>query len=186
MSARDVINCLEKNPVIAAVTSDTLEQALNSPVEIIFHLKASLLDAEQLVKRVHGAGKKIFIHIDLMEGIGKDKTGIQYLSRLGADGIISTKAQLIKQGHEAGMVTLQRFFALDSKGVDSIDDMLASAKPDLIEIMPGIATKVIHRFFNLGLPVIAGGLIDTKQEITEAISNGAQAISTGKPELWYI
>lgn len=186
MSARDVINCLEKNPVIAAVTSDTLEQALNSPVEIIFHLKASLLDAEQLVKRVHGAGKKIFIHIDLMEGIGKDKTGIQYLSRLGADGIISTKAQLIKQGHEAGMVTLQRFFALDSKGVDSIDDMLASAKPDLIEIMPGIATKVIHRFFNRGLPVIAGGLIDTKQEITEAISNGAQAISTGKSELWYI
>ena len=64
--------------------------------------------------------------------------------------------------------------------------MLESAKPDLIEIMPGIASKVIKRFVSGGVPVIAGGLIETKQEITEALKNGAEAISTGKEDLWYI
>ena len=34
--------------------------------------------------------------------------------------------------------------------------------------------------------VIAGGLIETKAEITTALSSGAVAVSTGKKELWYV
>ena len=35
-----------------------------------------------------------------------------------------------------------------------------------------------------GFAVIIGGLIETKQEITNAIRSGAVAVSTGKAELW--
>jgi glycerol uptake operon antiterminator len=163
-----------------------LTKALNSPAEIIFDLKVSLLEIEESIKRVHMAGKKIFIHIDLADGIGKDKTGVEYLAKCGVDGIISTRGQLIRYANDLGLTTVQRFFALDSKGVESIGEMLESANPDLIEIMPGIASKVIKRFVATGIPVIAGGLIETKQEITEALKNGAEAISTGKEQLWYI
>ena len=186
MSLQEVKDCLERSPVIAAVQSNTLDKALNSPVEIIFDLKVSLLEIEESIKRVHAAGKKIFIHIDLAEGIGKDKTGVEYLAKCKVDGIISTRGQLIRYANELGLITVQRFFALDSKGVDSIGDMLESANPDLIEIMPGIASKVIKRFVATGITVIAGGLIETKQEITEALNNGAYAVSTGKEQLWYI
>ena len=72
------------------------------------------------------------------------------------------------------------------KEIDGIGDMLETVKPDLIEIMPGIVGKVIKRFVAYGIPVIAGGLIETKQEITEALKNGAEAISTGKQDLWYV
>ncbi|MFQ8953550.1 MAG: glycerol-3-phosphate responsive antiterminator [Oscillospiraceae bacterium] len=34
------------------------------------------------------------------------------------------------------------------------------------------------------MPVIAGGLIETKQEVTAALSANAIAVSTGKKELW--
>ena len=122
----------------------------------------------------------------MADGIGKDKAGVEFLAKKGVDGIISTRPQLIRCAHDMGIVTVQRFFALDSKGVDGIIDMLETAKPDLIEIMPGIASKVIKRFVTCGIPVIAGGLIETKQEVTEALKNGAEAISTGKQELWYI
>lgn len=182
----EIKDCLERTPVIAAIQNNQLDVALESPAEIIFNLKATLLDVKECIEKTHSAGKKIFIHIDLADGIGKDKTGVEYLASLGADGIISTRSQLIKFANDAGLVTVQRFFALDSKGVDSISDMLESAKPNLIEIMPGIASKVIKRFVYCGVPVIAGGLIETKQEVTEALKNGAYAISTGKSELWYI
>ena len=33
-------------------------------------------------------------------------------------------------------------------------------------------------------PIIAGGLIDTKEEIFAAMNAGASVVSTGKPELW--
>lgn len=186
MNTHNIRDCLERSPVIAAIPDHLLAQALLSPVEIIFDLKASLTTVADSIRRTHEANKKIFIHIDLADGIGKDKTGVEYLAQLGADGIISTKAPLIRHGNDAGLVTVQRFFALDSKGVDAISDMLSATSPDLIEIMPGIASKVIRRLTAGNVPVIAGGLIETKQEITEALRNGAEGVSTGKQELWYI
>ncbi len=186
MNVQDVRDCLERSPVIAAIPNNLLPQALASPAEIIFNLKVSLMDVADSIRRTHDAGKKIFIHIDLADGIGKDKTGVQYLAHLGADGIISTKATLIRYANEVGVVTVQRFFALDSKGVDGISDMLEMTKPSMIEIMPGIASKVIKRLTAGNIPVIAGGLIETKQEITEALTNGAEGVSTGKENLWYI
>ena len=72
---------------------------------------------------MHLNNKIIFIHIDLSEGIGKDRSGIEYLSRSGADGIISTRANLIRIAKEFGLLTVQRFFAYDSQGVKSINDV---------------------------------------------------------------
>ena len=179
-------NCLERSPVIASVPQESFNSALNSPCEIIFHLGASIQELPECIKKAHDLNKKIFFHIDLTDGLGKDKAGVEYLSSLGADGIISTRGQLIRFGNEAGLLTIQRFFAIDSKGVYSIDDFLGSAKPDLIEIMPGVIGKVIKHFSNAGIPVIAGGLIETKAEVTEALKNGAEGVSTRSPDLWYI
>ena len=181
-----LMECLECNPVIAAVGSDALKSALNSPVQLIFHLGADLLNISEVITQVHNAGKHIFIHLDLAEGIGKDRAGVRYLAQCGADGIISTKAQLIRYAKEQGMLTVQRFFTLDSKGIESIDDMVRNTNPHLMEIMPGVIPKTIRRFSSGSIPVIAGGLIQTKTEVTDALGCGAAAVSTGKSELWFI
>ncbi len=186
MTKNELYNSIEDNPIIAAVRDNMFEEALKSPVNIIFLLGGNLLNITKKISDAKKANKIIFIHIDLCEGIGKDKVGVEYLAKQGVDGIISTRPQLIRSASEAGLITVQRFFALDSKGVDSIEDMLKAANPDLIEIMPGIASKIINRFVTSNIPIIAGGLIETKQEITEALTNGAEAISTGKAELWYL
>ena len=83
-------------------------------------------------------------------------------------------------------MTVQRFFALDSKGMESIEDMLRNTNPHLMEIMPGVIGKAIARFSKGRVPVIAGGLVQTKQEVTDALKNGATAVSTGQAELWYM
>ena len=179
-------NCLERSPVIASVPEEGFNEALASPCEIIFHLGAKLQNLEKCITEAHKLDKKIFFHIDLTDGLGKDKAGVEYLAELGADGIISTRGQLIRFGNDAGLLTIQRFFAIDSKGVYSIDDFLGSSKPDLIEIMPGVIGKVIKHFSSVGIPVIACGLIETKAEVTDAINNGAEGVSTRSPELWYL
>ena len=57
----------------------------------------------------------------------------------------------------------------------------------MIEIMPGIAYKVISKLCaQTSVPIIAGGLIDTEDEIEKALAHGAAAISTGKRELWEV
>lgn len=186
MRIPDVITCLECNPVIAAVQNDKWQSALESPAQVIFYLSADLLTVKEKIQQAHEAKKYVMVHIDLAEGIGKDRTGIRYLAQCGADGVISTKSQLIRLAKEQDMVAVQRFFALDSKGMDSIEEMLRNTNPHLMEIMPGIATKVIRRFAKTGIPVIAGGLVQEKAEVTEALGAGAFAVSTGEIDLWNI
>lgn len=186
MQLSELLNRLEQDPVIAAVSDDKWESALDSPASVLFYLSADLLTVQQRITQAHDADKSIFIHIDLAEGIGKDKVGIQYLTSAGVDGIISTKAQLIRFAKDQGLLTVQRFFALDSKGMESIEDVLQNTKPHCMEIMPGVIGKAISRFSKGHIPVIAGGLLETKSEVTEALRCGATAISTGAKELWYL
>lgn len=176
----------EFNPIIAAVRNEEeLENAVKSDVDVIFYLSPSLFTLENVVKKAHNERKKIFIHIDLADGIGKDKSGIMFAKNTGVDGIISTKINMIREANEIGLTTVQRFFIIDSHSVDTTVEALKTSKADMIEVMPGVVYKVIKKLKNkLSVPVISGGLIDEKTEIYEALKNGASAISTGKTELW--
>lgn len=186
MQLQEILDCLECNPVIAAVRDDKWEAALRSPAQVIFYLSANLITLKERVASAHLHGKHLMIHIDLAEGIGKDKVGIQFLKQCGADGILSTRANLIRLAKEQDMIAIQRFFLLDSKGMESIDEMLKTSNPHLMELMPGIIDKAISRFCKGNIPVIAGGLIETKQELTSALGHGSTAVSTGKEDLWYL
>ena len=93
-------------------------------------------------------------------------------------------AYILRTARELGFVTVQRIFALDSQGMNTVQEMLHAASPDFMEIMPGVIPKVIRKLSGGPIPVIAGGLIDSKSEITAALRSGATAISTGCAELW--
>ncbi len=184
MRAAELLDRLECFPIIAAIRENRWQQALHAPPEVLFYLESNLLTVQQRIRQAHEAGKIIFIHLDLAEGIGRDRTGLTYLAQCGADGIISTKSQLIRQARDLGLLTVQRFFALDSQGMDSVQEVLKNTSPHFMELMPGVLPKVIKRFSAGPTPVIAGGLIETKAEITAALGSGATAISTGCPALW--
>jgi len=186
MKISEFLDSAERAPIIAAIHDKQWDEVLNSPVEVLFYLRANLLTIKERISEAHDKGKSIFVHIDLCDGVGKDKAGIEFLANCGVDGIVTTRAQHIRQAKDLGLLTVQRFFALDSQGLASIDEMINTAKPDLIEIMPGVITKIINRFSECSIPVIAGGLIETKNEVTGAIGSGAIAVSTGCRDLWYL
>lgn len=176
---------LEEFPIIAAVQENKFQAALESPVDIIFCLEPHLLTIRERTVQAHEAGKLIFVHLAMAVGIGQDKEGMKYLSGCGVDGIISTKGHIIRTAKDLGFLTVQRFFALDSQGMGIIQDTLKNNPPHLMEIMPGVIPKVVKQFSAGPTPVIAGGLIETRQEVTAALSAGALAVSTGCKELWY-
>lgn len=175
---------LEKCPVVPAIRDNDIDSALDSPCGVIFLLNADILTVTDAINKLHRAGKKAYIHIDLADGIGKDNSGIKYLKQCGADGIISTRAALIRMAKEQKLTTVQRVFALDSKGLASAIETVKSGNPDFVEVLPGIALKAIKLFAKARIPVIAGGLISEKSEILSALDSGAIAVSTGKKELW--
>lgn len=177
---------MELGRVIAAVrTDDEFNFAILDDVKVIFDLSPDILTLSDKVKKAHGIGKKIFIHIDLAAGIGKDESGIKFAKEVGVDGIISTRVNIVRMARENGIFSVQRFFAVDSQSIDTTISAIKASKPDMVEIMPGVLFKVInHLCSKINIPIIAGGLIDSADEINMAIESGAAAVSTGKKELW--
>ena len=57
--------------------------------------------------------------------------------------------------------------------------------PDLMEVMPGIIPKVIPEIKRkCQIPIIAGGMISSKEEIIKLLKVGVMAVSTSRVELW--
>ena len=172
--------------IIPAIRNDTeLSEALLSDCELIFDLNPDLLTLKSKVDAVHRVGKKIYVHFDLASGIAKDKSGMLYVKAVGVDGVISTRVNVIKLAREVNLFTVQRFFIVDSQSLETTVESAKTAKPDMIEIMPGVIPKVIKSLrHRLNIPIIAGGLIEKETELKDVIESGATAISSGSKELW--
>lgn len=177
---------LRQYPVIAAVCSAAeLREAAASPVEAIFLLNADILHLERMIADAARGGKKVYVHVDLTEGLGRDYAGLAYLARLGADGVVSTKTGLIRIAKELKLETVQRFFIVDTHSIDTAVETASQVHPDMVELMPGLVPKAVRRISAaLPMPVIAGGLIETQREVAGALQAGASAISTTKALLW--
>ena len=176
----------ESYPIIAAVKSrDDLDIALESDVETVFLLSSNIMEIETISEMAHARNKILFIHMDFVDGLSKDAAGVRYLSTKGIDGIISTRSNIISAAHDAGIYCIQRFFMIDSRSVETALETLKQSKADMIEIMPAIAYKTITRIKkDFQIPIIAGGLIESREEIYKALSAGASMISTGCQDLW--
>lgn len=176
----------ENEPIVAAVRSEAdFSCALDTDLQTIFLLSSHILTVGDAAVRAHAKGKLLFVHLDFADGISKDAAGVQYLAAQGVDGIISTRSSIVSAAKKSGLSTVQRFFMVDSRSVDTAIESLRQVTPDMIEIMPGLACKSIEKIrSNTHIPIIAGGLIETKEEIFAALRAGASMVSTGKKELW--
>ncbi|MGF7186586.1 glycerol uptake operon antiterminator [Desulfitispora alkaliphila] len=167
---------------------DDLGEVLNhKKIKTIFILNTNIFELKRITNEVNKNGKKVFVHVDLVEGLGKDTTGIRFLSKaIGVDGIISTKSTLIKAAKDEGLVTVQRFFMVDSEAVKTGIKMAKVGKPDALEIMPAFLPKYYldQVIEELGVPVIAGGLMRTEEDAEMVLNAGFRAITTSRRALW--
>ena len=175
-----------KKPIAAAIrTEKDFSTALRSDVDMVFLLHSNIMTVHQYVKEIHSAGKKAFVHVDFAEGIGKDRYGLEFLAKQGVDGILTTRTNIVKAAKEYGLITVQRFFIVDSHSLGTSVDSIKISKPDIIEIIPGVVTKKIREFAEkASMPIIAGGLVETVEEVKAALDAGADVVSTGEAELW--
>ena len=116
METPQLLELLAAGPVIAAVKDEEgLAQALESDVSVLFLLYGDVLTIRDTAERVREAGKRVFVHLDLIDGLAAREISADFIARsTSADGVISTKAALTRRARELGLVAIQRIFLLDS------------------------------------------------------------------------
>lgn len=186
IKSSNFIQSLMDSPVIAAVKNDEqLQKAIISDCSVIFFLYGTILNISELVQTAKEHDKLVFIHTDLIEGLTGKDISIDFIAqKTRADGIISTRIHLIRHAQELGLITIQRFFLLDSLSFETV--LRQASHADAIDILPGTMPRVIQRLAQkVEQPIIASGLLIDKQDIMSALSAGAQAVSTTSEALWF-
>jgi len=185
---QDLKESFREHPVIASIRNDSdFKYALNSKATALFILHGDIFNLPQIMKECKNRNKLVFLHMDLIRGIGRDKEGIIYLAKKElCNGIVTTKSNLINIAKKEGLIAVQRLFLLDSAALKTGEQILKHNQPDAVEILPGIAAPyfIEHIYKKMLCPVIAGGLISDQSEIEKLLQRGVLAVSTSKKELW--
>ena len=190
---REFVEAIEAAPIVAAVKDDAgLEMCLKSDVDAVFILYGDICTIADIVARVKDAGKIAMVHMDLINGLSPRYISLDFIRKYTrADGIITTKNNLITHAKEIGLATVLRHFVLDSMALINIERQSHTGResqPDMIEILPGIIIpKMIKKICAMSrVPVICGGLIQEKEDVLNALASGAAAISTTCSEVWFM
>ncbi|GIP35702.1 glycerol-3-phosphate responsive antiterminator [Paenibacillus sp. J2TS4] len=172
--------------IASMIRKEQLEEVKKSQVDKVILMSGDIMSLREIIASLHESDKEVYVHIEMVDGIGRDASAVQYLAEMfQADGIVSTKSHAISAAKQAGLKTIQRVFAIDSAAFETAIRMIASSKPDKVELMPGLMPRVINEMKKrINRPLIVGGLIRYKEEIETALKSGADYVSIGDPEFW--
>ena len=177
-------------PIVPAPRNiENFRLALDStPATSVIALFGDINDLPVLIAEAGQRGKRLIIHFDLFDGLGKDRAGLKLVAKMGVTSVITTKAQLVKLAQEEGLSVIQRLFLVDSESLRTGLNLLKNTRPDMLEVLPAIipAPIIANLLTQTRLPIMAGGLLSTREEVLRVLKSGVTAVSTSRPELWNI
>lgn len=180
---------LKSTPIIPGIKDRShVPIALNCGARIAFYISGTIFDLKEAMKAFRSHDVALLAHIDLIAGIGRDRSGMEFLAKeVGVDGILSTRSTLLKLAKDQGLLTVQRVFAVDSDALKSGVQVVRHTSPAALEILPGPFVPEIIEMLPLKTlpPVIASGLIKTSDTAGRILrSPGIVSVSTSNPKLW--
>jgi len=162
------------------------EKALETDSEFIVFLETRIGQLKSLVAHAKRENKKALVHVDLIQGLKSDEYGMEYLiHEIKPDGVLSTRGNVISLAKKHRLLAIQRMFLLDRLALENNLKLIERFQPDCVEVLPGLMPSVIGTIYEqTNLPIIAGGLVSTGDDVKAALDAGAVAVSTSKTNLW--
>lgn len=170
----------------AVKTMRDFEKAAESEHEFIVILDMHLSKLASIKKLAREANKQLILHADLIQGLKSDRAAAEFLCQvIKPAGLISTRSDMLRIAKKNNVLAIQRLFLLDTMAIQTSLQLAETVKPDVIELLPGILPQWISRVHDeTGIHVIAGGLIETNEDIQHALGAGAEAVTASDQLLW--
>lgn len=181
------LDLFARHPVVPSLWSQRDIEVLPPSVEVALISRASLFDLPGMVEQLKRRGTKVLVQVDLLEGFGKDRTVVEYLSQsLGIDGIVTPNSNLIDAARREKILGIQRVFLHDSAALEKGLRILKHSNPDFIQLLPGLLVPEVLPVIQSQLtrPVMAAGFIRTKEQVKKILEAGVVAIDTSAQNLW--
>jgi glycerol uptake operon antiterminator len=170
----------------ASTSLKDFEKFLRSDYEIGLYLDVHISQLKNIARLANQHGKKMIYHLDLIQGLKNDEYGTEFICQeYKPIGIISTKSSAIAKAKQKGVLAIQRMFLLDSYALEKSYSIIQKAKPDYVEVLPGVIPSMIQEIKDrTHTKIIAGGLIRTVEDAQNVLDAGAESITTSNKEIW--
>ena len=162
------------------------DRILKSDSQYVVMLEVHIAQLESIMRYAKSHCKKVILHADLIQGLKNDEYSSEFLcQKIKPDGLISTRGTVLKTAKKNGILSIQRLFLLDTIAIETSYKLAEKVHPDFIEVLPGCVPHLIEKVHvETGIPVIAGGLIITEDEVERVLASGARAVTTSRKDLW--
>ncbi|MDP4526902.1 glycerol uptake operon antiterminator GlpP [Bacillus halotolerans] len=174
-------------PILPAIRNmKQFDEFLRSSFSYGVILDIHLGQLKGVIREAQKHGKKMMVHVDLIQGIKHDEYGAEFICQdIKPAGIISTRSNVIAKAKQKKIYAIQRLFLLDTSAMEKSMEFVGKHKPDFIEVLPGIVPSLIQEIKEkTGIPIFAGGFIRTEQDVEQALKAGAVAVTTSNTKLW--
>lgn len=176
-----------KEHVLPAIRNmKDLEKLIQTDYKVCVLLDMHVGHLRSIIELLKKHDIEAYIHIDLIKGMAHDEYACEYIIQTyKPKGIVSTKTKVIQKAKSLNVLTIFRVFIIDSQALKRSIDLIKKVEPDFVEVLPGVASKAIHHIQKeTNTQVIAGGLINTIDEVNVAVKNGAKYVTTSYDKLW--
>lgn len=162
-----------------------LEKFIESDLLICLFQDIHISLLEHMIRKTHESNKLALVHIDMIHGISVDEYGTEFLcQKLRADGIISTKTKIIETTKKNKKIAVLRVFLIDSKSIERGIETILKSQPDVVEVMPAIAYKIIPYIKSkISTPIIGGGLLKSVEDVKDGLNAGCIAFTVSNLNL---
>ncbi|GAB2027787.1 glycerol-3-phosphate responsive antiterminator [Lactovum odontotermitis] len=187
MQKNDIISFISRHPRIAAVNNDSdLEGIIASDNKVVYVLYGNVNTVHTIVQKLKAVHKLVFVNLDFIEGLSPKEVAVDFLmENTQADGIISSKALLIRAAVRRNVFSIHRSFMIDSKAFHHLPKQIKSSGADLADIQPGAIPKVLKWVqASISIPIIASGLVCEEEDILAALEAGAIGVSSTNHCIW--
>lgn len=183
-----LLKILRDYPIIPSLQcKEDLPTLLASRARVVLISSGSIFNIEAHAQELKKNNKIVLVHIDLINGLGRDTSAVRYLKeKASADGIVTPNRHLITAARKERLITVHRLFAHDTPSIETGIKVLQMSNPDFIEVLPGMIVlkvfPILHKHFKQ--PVIGAGLIKTPEEVEMILEAGAVGVNTSAKNLW--
>jgi glycerol uptake operon antiterminator len=183
---RPLLERLAEYPVIASATRDReIAAAAAGHTRAVMLNSIELACLAELVAAARAADLLCLVHAEMIAGLANDAAAVGYLKSIGADGVMTTRAQTVAATQSLGLIAVQRVFVTDHVAVERSLATVERTRPDVVELSPALALGALdagtRKRFS---PLLASGLVTRPGEVEWLRELGAVGVTTSAASLW--
>ena len=165
-----------------------LSTALASGSPYIHLSNTHIGNLKNLTERVHQAGKKASVNIELIGGFNLDRNGARFLKQIfHADVVMVSNPLLVKSLKKLGLYTILRVILIDSLALENSVRMISETSCDAVELRPALYGMEYIDKLRQARPDLAfflAGFIHSSKIIEQARSLRFKGVTLSDKCLW--